>query len=69
MKKTVSIEGMMCMHCVAHARKALEALEGVVRAEVTLEPGQAVLELSREVSDEAITECVKEAGYSVTQIA
>ena len=69
MKKTVTIEGMMCMHCVAHAKKALEALEGVVQAEVTLEPGQAVLELSGEVADQAIIDAVTEAGYSVTQIA
>ena len=69
MKKTVTIEGMMCMHCVAHAKKALEALEGVAQAEVTLEPGQAVLELSGEVADQAIIDAVTEAGYSVTQIA
>ena len=69
MKKTVTIEGMMCMHCVAHAKKALETLEGVAQAEVTLEPGQAVLELSGEVADQAIIDAVTEAGYSVTQIA
>lgn len=69
MKKTVKIEGMMCMHCVAHAKKALEALEGVAQAEVTLEPGQAVLELTQEVADQAIIDAVREAGYSVTQIA
>ena len=68
-KKTVFIEGMMCMHCVAHVKKALEGLEGVAQAEVTLEPGQAVLELTQEVADRTIIDAVKEAGYSVTQIA
>ena len=68
MSKTVHIEGMMCMHCVAHVKKALEALEGVAQAEVTLEPGQAVLELTQEVPDEAVIDAVKEAGYSVTSI-
>ena len=59
----------MCMHCAARAKKALEALEGVAQAEVTLEPGRAVLELTREVDDRAVIDAVKEAGYSVTQIA
>ena len=59
----------MCMHRAVRAKKALEALEGVAQAEVTLEPGRAVLELTREVDDRAVIDAVKEAGYSVTQIA
>ena len=66
MKKTVKIEGMMCMHCVAHVKKALEALEGVTEVEVSLEDKQAVL--AGEVSDDAIRAAISEAGYEVTGI-
>ena len=59
----------MCMHCAARAKKALEALEGVAQAEVTLEPGRAVPELTREGGGRADIDAVKEAGCSVTQIA
>ena len=56
----------MCMHRAVRAKKTPE---GVAQAEVTLEPGRAVLELTREVDDRAVIDAVKEAGYSVTQIA
>ena len=65
-KKTVKIEGMMCMHCVAHVKKALEALEGAAEVEVSLEDKQATL--AGGVSDEAIRAAVAEAGYEVTGI-
>ena len=65
MKKTVKIEGMMCMHCVAHAKKALEALN-VGEVEVSLENKCALI--SAEASDDAIREAIKEAGYEVTEI-
>ena len=65
-KKTVKIEGMMCMHCVAHVKKALEALEGAAEVEVSLEDKQATL--TGDVSDEAIRAAVTEAGYEVTGI-
>ncbi len=65
MKKTVKIEGMMCMHCVAHAKKALEALN-VGEVEVNLENKCALI--SAEASDDAIREAIKEAGYEVTEI-
>ena len=57
---------MMCMYCVAHAKKALEALDGVTEVEVSLENKQAVL--IGEVSDDAIRAAVAEAGYEVTDI-
>ena len=66
MKKTVTIEGMMCMHCAARVKKALEALEGVTEAGVSLEDKQAVL--AGEVSDDAIRAAIAEAGYEVTEI-
>ena len=68
MKKTVHIEGMMCMHCVAHAKKALEALAGVAEADVSLENKQAVLTLDAGVDDAAIAAAVAGAGYEVTGI-
>ena len=52
MKKTVTIEGMMCGHCEMHVKKALEALDGVIAAEVSHEAGTAVVTLSGNVSDD-----------------
>ena len=64
MSKTVKVEGMMCQHCVAHVKKALEALAGVQSAEVSLEQKQAVLTCSDEVADAAIKAAIEEAGYT-----
>ena len=69
MTKTVSITGMMCPHCEARVKKALEGIEGVTSAEVSHEKGNAVVELSAEVSDETLTKTVTDAGYEVTGIA
>ncbi len=68
MKKTVSVEGMMCGHCEATVKKALEALEGVITADVSHERGTAVIELEKEVSDEVITRAVEEKDFKVTAI-
>ncbi|MBQ8657771.1 MAG: heavy metal translocating P-type ATPase [Clostridia bacterium] len=68
MKKTVFIEGMMCMHCVAHVKKALSAIDGVTEVEVSLENKNAVVMLAKEVSGDAITAAIVEAGYEVTAI-
>ncbi len=68
MKKTVFIEGMMCIHCVAHAKKALEALAGVAEAEVSLEEKNAVLTLSAPVEDAAIMNAITEAGYTALRV-
>ncbi len=65
MEKTVKIEGMMCTHCSAHVKKALEALEGVISAEVSHEKKNAVIRLSKEVSDSAITKAIEDEGYKV----
>ncbi len=67
MTKTMIVEGMMCKMCKAHVEKALNALEGV-SAEVVLEEKKAVITLSAEVSDEALTAAVTEAGYEVISI-
>ena len=68
MKRTVHIEGMMCTHCVAHAKKALEQLPGVTEVDVSLENKQAVLTLTADVADEAIRAAISDAGYEVTGI-
>ena len=66
MKKTVKIEGMMCMHCVKHVDKALNAVEGVTAVNVSLEEKQAVVEGS--MTDEALKAAVEDAGYEVVGI-
>ena len=68
MKKTVTIEGMMCGHCEMHVKKALEALNGVIAAEVSHEAGTAVVTLSGNVSDDTMKKAVEDQGYKVTAI-
>ncbi len=58
----LAITGMTCNHCVARTAKALEAVPGVEQAEVTLEPGGAVVTGS--ANADALIAAVKEAGYS-----
>ena len=65
MEKTLKIEGMMCGHCEAHVRQALEALPGVESAAVSHESGTAVVTLSADVSDEVLKKAVTDAGYTV----
>ncbi len=68
MKKTVYIEGMMCMHCVAHAKKALEALEEVSQAEVSLEEGLALVTLQAPLADQVLMDAITEAGYTPLRV-
>lgn len=68
MKKTILIEGMMCNHCVMHAKKALEAVEGVTEAVVELSTKSATLTLSKAVDDAVLKAAVEDAGYEVTDI-
>ena len=68
MTKTLKIEGMMCGHCEMHTKKALEALDGVTKAEVSHKTGTAVVTLEKEVSDDALKQVVAEQGYEVTDI-
>ena len=68
MEKTLKIEGMMCGHCEMHTKKALEALEGVVKAEVSHQTGTAVVTLEKDVSDDALKQAVADQGYQVTDI-
>lgn len=68
MEKTLKIKGMMCGHCEMHAKKALEALDGVTAAKVSHKTGTAVVTLEKEVSDDALKQAVAERGYEVTDI-
>lgn len=68
MKKTLKIEGMMCGHCEMHTKNALEALEGVAKAEVSHKTGTAVVTLEKEISDDVLKKAVAEQGYQVTEI-
>ena len=68
MKKTMTIEGMMCMHCEAAVKKALEAIDGVESAEVSHEKGTAVVTLNAEVADETLKNAVEEKEYVVKGI-
>ena len=64
---TLSIEGMMCQHCVAHVTKALSAIEGVTPV-VDLEKKNAVCTLAGDVPAQALKDAVEEAGYTVTAV-
>ena len=68
MQKTMKIEGMMCPHCEAAVKKALEALEGVEAADVSHEAGTAVVSMSAEVADAVLKEAVEAKDYKVTGI-
>lgn len=68
MKKTLKIEGMMCGHCEMHTKNALEALEGVAKAEVSYKTGTAVVTLEKEISDDVLRQTVAGQGYQVTEI-
>ena len=68
MQKTMKIEGMMCPHCEAAVKRALEALEGVDAAEVSHEAGTAVVSMSAEVADAVLKEAVEAKEYKVTGI-
>lgn len=68
MTKTLKIEGMMCGHCEARVKKCLEALDQVTQAQVSHEAGTAVVSLSDDISDEALTKAVEEQDYKVLAI-
>ena len=69
MKKTVHVEGMGCEKCVAHVKEALEALDGVTSADVSLDTNTAVVSMTHDVADTAIISAIEEAGYDVSKIA
>ena len=68
MVKTMKIEGMMCGHCEAAVKKALEAIDGVASAEVSHTAGTAVVTLSKPVENAALRKAVEDKDYTVTDI-
>ena len=68
MEKTMKIEGMMCGHCEAAVKKALEAVDGVVSAEVSHTSGTAVVTLSKPVDSSVLKKAVEDKDYKVTSI-
>ena len=68
MEKTISIEGMMCPHCSGRVHEALEANEAIANAVVSHESGTAVVTLAAEISDEALTKIVEDAGSKVVEV-
>ena len=68
MEKTMKIEGMMCGHCEARVKKALEALPEVQAANVSHEKGTAVVTLSGALADEALKKAVEDQDYKVLGI-
>lgn len=63
--KIVKIKGMSCQHCVKSVEKALGGLAGVSKVEVSLEQGQATIEESAPVDDQAVKAAVEKAGFEV----
>lgn len=69
MKETVKIEGMMCTHCEASVKKALEGIDGVESAEVSHESGTAVLTLTHDVDDAVIQKTIEDKDYTFVSIS
>ena len=69
MEKTLKIDGMMCQRCVAHVKKALESVEGVAQVDVNLKKKTAIVVLNAEVSNDALTAVITDAGYEVKKIS
>ena len=69
MEKTMKIEGMMCGHCEATVKKALEALDGVDHADVSHEQDQAVVTLKEDVADDVLKKAVEHKDYNVVSIS
>ena len=63
MKKTVKIEGMMCPHCEATVKKALEAIDGIESAEASHEKGTAEITLSKDVEAAVIQKAIEDKDY------
>ena len=68
MTKTLKVEGMMCPHCEARVKKALEAIDGVTEAVASHQAGTAVVTLSKDVSNDALKAAVEAQDYPVLGI-
>ena len=68
MQKAIQIKGMSCTHCSARVTQSLESLDGVDRAIINYKTGNAIVYLSKDVSDYALKEAVEREDYSVVEI-
>lgn len=68
MKKVLNVEGMMCEHCEATVKKALESVDGVVSAKADRNAKTAVVELSKDVDDAVLKKAVEDKDYKVTGV-
>lgn len=68
MEKKLTVTGMMCKHCEARVKKALETLEGVECAAPDHEKNEVILTMSEEIADEVLAQTIIAAGYKVTRI-
>lgn len=68
MTKTVNIKGMMCGHCEATVKKALEAIDGIDTATVSHDAGTAVIELSKEVDEAVIKEAIEDKDFQFVSV-
>ena len=68
MKQTLTVEGMMCMHCAGRVKQALEALDGAISAEVNLKKKRVVLTSESGISREAMEKAIADAGYTLTDV-
>ena len=67
-KKIITVEGMHCMHCAGSVEKALCNIDGIKSAKTNLDKKTCTAKLSADVSDQMITEAIREAGFEVTGI-
>ena len=67
MQKTLKVEGMNCMHCAGKVGAALEMIDGISKADVSLEAGTAVVDMDREIPEAEMATAVSEVGYTVVQ--
>ena len=64
-EKKIKVEGMMCAHCEAHVKEALESVAGIEKAVADHNTGDVLLTMEPSVTDESIVNAVKKAGYSL----
>ena len=67
-KQTLIVEGMMCQHCAAHVKEALEKLEGVSDAKIDLKEKTAVVKVKKELGEDIYRKAIEEAGYKLVEV-
>lgn len=67
-KQTLVVEGMMCEHCAAHVKEALEKVDGVSDAKVDLKGKTATVKVKETLSEETFRKAIEEAGYKLVEV-